>query len=166
MFIMIHDKEDKLQYFITNFIRSQANNVNLSCNFGIYLYVNTCNRNKNNGFRVNVSITDSLLKKLRHAYDVQTITQPCLKQNKKSLISDQKNDTPDKNINDMFSKVEKYLSCTHNFMFPKVLLFINASQDLAQHFSLLMLIFNHFTQLLDHVALTTFKGVILKKRHC
>lgn len=50
-------------------------------------------------------------------------------------------------------KMGKYLRCTHNVL----LIFIDSGQDLGQHVDLLMLISNHFAQLLDHVALATFR---------
>lgn len=37
-----------------------------------------------------------------------------------------------------------------------MLIFIDMGQDLSKHVDLLMLIFNDFAHLLDHVALATF----------
>lgn len=81
MFVIIHHKEDKLQYFLTGFIRLQANSVNLN---PIPLYVNKCHRNESNGLRMNVNNqlfieeTDTYLRCPDHHTSMSKTNQKCV----------------------------------------------------------------------------------------
>lgn len=59
----------------------------------------------------------------------------------------------------MFSKVGELFELYSQCYVSKGVMLITASKELSQHFNLLILIFNHFIQLLDHVVLPTFQGV-------
>lgn len=105
-----------------------------------------------------------LLKKLRRVHPDHHPAMSITIQKKFELVFRKMTMWTKKKIIDMFSKKRKYLSCTHNCMFPKALLFIRASQELVQHFSLLTLIFKHFIQLLDQVALPAFRVLLESKQ--